>query len=273
MDLDARIDRLEDALARLAEAQARTEERLTRVEAAIEQLALAQARTERQVAELAAAQARTEEHLARVDARLAELAAAQARTEQALVQLTRQVGGRSDAVGGDIEDIAYIVLYDVLRREFGWEVGGLERAWQEWDGEAEEVNIFGQARDPANPDRIIGIVGEAKHNLTLGEVEKFARQAERARRHLAGEVYAVCFCYRARPEVRARLKALAIPLVISYGRLLLRAPCLRTNRARRAEAVKTFRRACSMRRPRSRPRNTASPIPGLALQEIDPVCG
>lgn len=39
----------------------------------------------------------------------------------------------------------YIVLHDVLKREFGWEVGVLERSWRTWDKEPEEVNIFGTA--------------------------------------------------------------------------------------------------------------------------------
>ena len=94
----------------------------------------------------------------------------------------------------------------------------LERTWQQWNGAPEEINIFGHATDPAQPRRRIWIVGEAKHNLTLREVEQFAQQVERGRRHLVGEVYAVCFSYRARPEVRARLKELGIPLVFSYGR-------------------------------------------------------
>ena len=197
MARDAHIDRLEDALRRLAEAQVRAEARLSRLEEAIIYLTEGQ----RQLTE---AQARTE--------------AALQQTQEVLRQLARQVGGLSDAVGGDIEDIAYIVLHDVLAREFGWEVGVLERTWEPWEGE-EEVNIFGRATDPAHPDRPLWIVGEAKHNLTLGEVERFARQIERARRHLAGEVFAVCFAYRARPEVRAQLRELAIPLVFSYGRI------------------------------------------------------
>jgi hypothetical protein len=106
----------------------------------------------------------------------------------------------------------------VLAREFGWEVGVLERTWEPWEGE-EEVDIFDRATDPARPGQTIWIAGEAKHNLTLGEVERFARQIERARRRLAGEVFAVCFAYRARPGVRARLRELAIPLVFSYGRM------------------------------------------------------
>jgi hypothetical protein len=97
-------------------------------------------------------------------------------------------------------------------------VGVLERTWQQWNGGPQEINVFGRATDPAQPERTIWIVGEAKHNLTLREVEQFARLVERARQHLAGEVYAVCFAYRARPEVRARLQELGIPLLFSYGR-------------------------------------------------------
>ena len=48
---------------RLAEAQARTEERLERLEATVEKLAEAQARTEERLNQLAEAQVRTEEQL------------------------------------------------------------------------------------------------------------------------------------------------------------------------------------------------------------------
>jgi hypothetical protein len=184
------FDRLTQTVSGLAEAQARTEARVGRLEEAIARLAEAQAQT----------------------------AAALQQTQSALQQLARQVGGLSETVGGDIEDIAYIVLHEVLAREFGWQVGVLERTWQTWNGAPEEVNVFGQATDPTHPERPIWIVGEAKHNLTLREVERFVRQSERAQRYLPGEVFAVCFCYRARPEVRARLKALGIPLLFSYGR-------------------------------------------------------
>jgi hypothetical protein len=191
------FDRLTQAISGLVEAQAQTAVRVGRLEEAMGRLTEGQ----RQLTE---AQAQT--------------AAALQQTQSALQQLARQVGGLSETVGGDIEDIAYIVLHEVLAREFGWQVGVLERTWQTWNGAPEEVNVFGQATDPTHPERPIWIVGEAKHNLTLREVERFARQGERARRHLPGEVFAVCFCYRARPEVRVRLKELGIPLLFSYGR-------------------------------------------------------
>lgn len=123
-------------------------------------------------------------------------------------------------MGGDIEDIAYIILHDVLRREFGWQVGVLERTWQTWNNEVEEIDVFGSAIDPTRPEQTIWIVGEAKHSLTAREIERFAQQVERARQYLTGEVFAVCFCYRARPEVQQQVKTAGLRLVFSCGKLM-----------------------------------------------------
>jgi hypothetical protein len=200
------MGRLEAALERLAVAQARTEEQIGKLEAALERLAVAQARTEEQIRELTTAQRET--------------SMAVAQLAKGLDDLRKQVGGLSETVGGDIEDIAYIVLHDVLKREFGWDVGVLERTWKTWNGETEEVNVFGQATDPMRTARTIWIVGEAKHNLTVRDVERFIRVVERARQNLTGEIFPVCFCYRARPEVVAEIKKAGLRLVYSYGKLL-----------------------------------------------------
>jgi len=149
-----------------------------------------------------------------------DMAQAEQRTEVALEQLSGQVGGVSETMGGDIEDIAYIVLGRVLQREFGWEVGVLERQWQTWGKEPEEVHILGQARDPSRPDQVIYIVGEAKYSLIARVVDRFIAQMERARDHLEGEIFPVCFCYRARPEVQQKVKDAGIRLVFSYGKIV-----------------------------------------------------
>jgi hypothetical protein len=62
--LDARVDRLEAALVRLAEAQARTEQRLDQLAGRMDQLAEAQRQTDAKLRELAEAQQRTAEQLA-----------------------------------------------------------------------------------------------------------------------------------------------------------------------------------------------------------------
>ncbi|MFQ5616980.1 MAG: hypothetical protein ACE5GO_11055 [Anaerolineales bacterium] len=172
------------------------------------------------VRSLAISQQRLATAQQRTEARVEELAVAQQRTERALQRLSRQVGGLSDRMGGDLEDVAYIVLHDVLGRELGWQVGELSRTWKHWGRKEEEVDLFGKAHDPDRPDVTIWIVGEVKFNLTINEVKRFVKKVERARKKLEGEVVPICFCYRARPEVQRAVKEAGFRLVFSYGRMV-----------------------------------------------------
>ena len=182
--------RTDESLQKLADAQARTEGRVGNLEAAIERMAIAQTQTDESLKVLSQEQARTEGRVGNLEATTERLVAAQMRTDESLQKLSaaqtrtdeslkalsqeqaqtgrvvrdlaRQVGGLSNRLGGDLEDVAYIVLHDVLGRELGWQVGELKRDWQKWNGEAIELDIFGQAQDPKQPGLPIWIVGEAK---------------------------------------------------------------------------------------------------------------
>lgn len=237
---EARVGRLEAALAELAQAQARTEERLGRVEAALEELAQAQARTEKRLEELvqaqarteervgrlevameklAQAQARTEERVGRLEAALAELAQAQARTERRLEKLIgehaetrRQLGGLSAAVGYSLEDRAFKALPDLLRRDYGVEL--LERLRRGYvrdnEGQMLETNILGRARKDG---REILIVGEAKSQLSKGEVDRFLRRKLARLKGIGPELFPVLVTYMttaADVEDYARGKGLAL---------------------------------------------------------------
>jgi len=204
----------------LAEAQKRTEIR-------VEELAEAQKRTEIRVEELAEAQKRTEDALAkltnrveRLEVSVERLEGSVGRLEIAHKNLAKQVGGLSETIGGDIEDIAYIVLHRVLGQKLGWQVHELKRSWMQWGENEVEIDVFGQADDPKQPGKTIWIVGEAKHNLTIKEVEKFKWIVEQARLHLEGEIFPVCFCYRARPNVQEAVKNEGFRLLFSYGELV-----------------------------------------------------
>jgi ABC-type transporter Mla subunit MlaD len=94
---EARFTRLETALAKLAEAQRRTEQRLDRLEQVVQELAEAQKRTEQRVQELAEAQKRTEQRLDRLEQVVQELAEAQRRTEQRLDRLEQVVQELAEA--------------------------------------------------------------------------------------------------------------------------------------------------------------------------------
>ncbi len=220
--------RLEEAVVRLAEAQARTEERVARLEENQRRLEEAQIRTEERLARVEEGQRRLEEALARLAEAQAQAEERIARLERLMEQMTRQVGALSDVIGGDLEDAAYIVIHDTFTRELGWKVDVLERTFLRWDNHELEVDIMGRAYDPARPKYEIWIVGEAKYNITVGEVERFAkklpliseyltRQGEEKKERL---IVPVCFCYRARPEVRERIYDLGFHLVFSYGRVI-----------------------------------------------------
>ena len=207
------FNELKEIVRTLAEAQAHTEQRVEELAVAQQDLTKAQQRTEQRVEELAVAQQRTEQ-------RVEELVVAQQRTERALGYLARQVGGLSNRLGSDLEDVAYAAVRDVLKRELGWNVGSLGPSWQQWNGKKEEVDILGTATDPSRPHEKIWIVGEVKFNLTVKDVERFAKKVSRARNHLTGELLPVCFCYRARTEVEEAATRNGIRMVYSYGRFV-----------------------------------------------------
>ena len=240
-ELKGIVKELAEAQQHLAQAQQRTEQRVEdlaqaqqRTEQRVEDLAQAQQRTEQRVEDLAQAQQRTEQRVEdlaqaqqRTEQRVGELAEAQQHTEHALQQLTRQMGGlarqlggMSDRMGGDLEEVAAIMIHDVLERELGWQIDELDRAWQMWNGEEEEIDVFGQAHDPLRPDTTLWIVGEVKFNLTMRDVERFTFLLARAARHLEGEIVPVCFSYRVRPSVREATKMAGYHLVLSNGRLV-----------------------------------------------------
>ncbi|MCY3711492.1 MAG: hypothetical protein OXG26_21605 [Caldilineaceae bacterium] len=204
-DLGETQQRTGQRVEELAEAQQRTGQR-------VEQLAEAQQRTEQRVEQLAEAQQHTEQ-------RVGELGEAQSRTETALQSLARQVGGLSNRLGGDLEDVAAIVIEDALHRELGWEVEALSRVWQTTDGVDEEIDAFGKAHDPSRPDSDLWIVGEVKFNLTMRDLDRFSKLVARAGSNLAGEIVPVCFCYRIRPEVQKRVLESGYRLVMSSGRM------------------------------------------------------
>ena len=223
---EQRVEELGEAQQRTAEAQQRTEQRVGELAEAQQRTAEAQQRTEQRVGDLAEAQQRTAEAQQRTEQRVGELAEAQQRTaeaqqrtEYAVQHLAREVGGLSNRMGGDLEDVAAIVIEDALTRELGWQVDELSRVWQTRDGAEEEIDVFGKAHDPSRPETSLWIVGEVKFNLTLRDVERFSKVLERAAAHLDGEIVPVCFCYRIRPVVQEKVLEDGYRLVLSSGRM------------------------------------------------------
>lgn len=206
----------------------------------VRQVVLAQVETGQQIKELAAAQNRTEQRveelastLQSTEQQVKELAIAQQEMTKAVQSVAKQVGALSDHFGGTIEDAAIGLVYLALTRDKGWKVEEIDNGWQSWDFVrndidndwavrslvTEEIDFFGLLVDPERPNTKIWLIGEAKFNLTLREVHRFASKLERIRPHLQGELFPLCFCYRARPEVVNAAREAGLHFIGSKGRL------------------------------------------------------
>jgi len=209
------VDRLEEALTRLAEAQARTEERVDQLaqaqrgtEERLDQLAEAQRRTEQRVEELAEAQRRTEERLEQSADTVAELVT---KTDRIQVEL----GGISHAIGYTLEDRAFEALPRLLLERHGIQVEGrlLRRFVELEDGSEEEVSILGEG---ALNGRRLQIVGESKAQLSRRDVNRFMRKVERFEEALPGERFLLLVTYMTRPEVLEHAESKSVTVFYSY---------------------------------------------------------
>ncbi|MDR7521001.1 MAG: hypothetical protein QN168_00910 [Armatimonadota bacterium] len=236
MAREARIDRLEAALIRVAEAQARadertarleefqarTEERLARLEQAMLRAEERLARLEDAVAALAAAQTRTEERLARLEDAVAALAAAQTRTEErlgrqeeALLALTQAVGRWTELFGFTLEDLAREVAPAYLAQHFGIRVEALDRRFFRLDGQEIEVDLYGEGR---RDGEAVAVVGEVRSRIYGRDVEAAFRQAERLAPQLPGAPVAVLFGFVIHPSAREAAARLGAVVISSSGR-------------------------------------------------------
>jgi hypothetical protein len=199
--LEQRVDRLEAAIAQLAEAEARTEQRLA-------ELAAAQVRTEQRVEELVRAQARTEQ-------RLAELAAAQARTEQAVVTLAQQVGRLSETLGFTLEDLARELTPAYLAQRYGIVVGALERRFFFLDGEEVEVDFYGEG---TRDSEAVAIIGEVRSRIYGRDVDDAAKRAERLAAQVPGKPVPVLLGFVIHPSAREAAARTGAVVISSVGR-------------------------------------------------------
>jgi TolA-binding protein len=201
MELEVRIDRLEEALTRLAQAQARTEERVSRLEDA--------------VARLAQAQARTEERVSRLEDAVARLAQAQARTESAVLTLAQQVGRLSETIGFTLEDLAREVAPAYLAQHHRLHVAQLDRRFFTVDGDEVEVDLYGEGEQDGKP---IVVIGEVRSRIYGRDVENAAQRAGRLRPQLPGAPVEVLFGFVIHPSARIAAQRLDAIVISSSGR-------------------------------------------------------
>ncbi len=190
--LEGRMERVEAALERLAEAQVRTEQRLEALTVRVDQLAQAQARTEQQlealtvrVDQLAQAQTRTEERLTRLEAIVERLA-------DSVQQLATQLGALAENIGYGLEDIARLMLPGYLRQRYGVKVEHLARRLFQVDGQVLDVDLY--AEGTQNRRRVL-VLGEVKSRIYAREVSQFQKVLQALQPQLHAKPLPLMFGY------------------------------------------------------------------------------
>jgi len=213
----------EERLNELAEAQKKTEERVLRLEEAVERLTEAQRKTEERLNELAEAQRKTEERVSRLEEAVERLTEAQMRTEEEIRKLTiglketrEMVAGLSDTVGYGLEDRAMKYLPELLKNRFNINLKTpLIRKYVTYNGEEEELNIYGKGEKDGKD---IDIIGEAKSRPSKKDVEKFLKKINRLEKMkiISDSKFLLIVGYTIRPEVELYARKNNIEVIWSY---------------------------------------------------------
>ena len=199
---------IRESLAKLAEAQAKTEERLTRLEEAVERLAEAQKRTEERVTRLEEAVAKLAEAQAKTEERIDELSTA-------MKMLSIQVERLSDVVGFSLEDVAKVVLPGWLLRHEEINIESLERKFLEVDGELIEVNLYGEGEKKGLK---VTVLGEAKSRIYEKDVKDFCKKVSMIEKALKPPIYKLMFGFLIHPTAEKEAEKYGIKLIASYMR-------------------------------------------------------
>lgn len=216
-DTVERVDRLESALVRLAEAQERTEQRVeelaqaqsrterrveglveaqSRTEQRMEELAEAQSRTEQRMEELAEAQKRSEGRMERLETALAELAEAQQQTQEALKLLLKRADRmepRADDAYGQFLELRYRdkasgYFGRLLRKARAIHINEIEDDLEPYLSEEElddlrlaDILIYGRPKLRPDVERV-WLVVEVSAVIDRNDVERAQRRAAAMRK-------------------------------------------------------------------------------------------
>ncbi len=227
--VEERMSRLELAVERLAEAQARAEERLSGVEERVSRLELAVERLDRAVERLAEAQARAEERLSGVEERTSRLEMAVERLDGAVERLAeaqarteRAVQELAQAVGRLSDTVGY-GLEDIARVILP---GYLERHFgirveeleRRFVGpEGQEVEVNLYGEGQEDGQPVV-VLGEAKSRIYGRDVEEFVRVIGPVAEGIREKVVKVMVGYLIHPSASRLAQQQGVLLVASYQR-------------------------------------------------------
>ncbi|MDR7523503.1 MAG: hypothetical protein QN168_13695 [Armatimonadota bacterium] len=222
--LEARVDRLEMALQRLAEAQAETQTELRTLAARVDDLAEAQRRTEQRLEALAA---RVDDLTVRLEALAARVDTLTAHMSELVVQVSRLAGNVGDLRGRvlelDYREKAHAYFLRILRAIHP--VSRTELAAMAEDAEGRALLSLDEHADLLQADLVIGgrrrdgdeecyLVAEVSAVVDARDVERAARRARLLQRIVAVPVVAAVAGERAAADASREAATAGVWLVI-----------------------------------------------------------
>ncbi|MBI5185884.1 MAG: hypothetical protein HZA01_09205 [Nitrospinae bacterium] len=194
----------------------RVEGRLDRIENAVEKLADAQTRTEKKVEELAEAQKETQKEISVLTKRMDGLAVEVNILAKGLNLTRKDLGGVTSTLGYMLENEAYRVLPEMLKKRYGIEATErfLRRSIRSFGVKKDgEVNIF--SKGTYKGKKII-IIGEAKSRLEKEDIDGVIDISRKLKGAHEGDEFLLAVTHYARESVIEYGKKKGVEVIQSF---------------------------------------------------------
>jgi len=188
----------------------------------VQELSASQKQTDQSVVSLAEAQRQTDQSLdslaeaqRKTDQSLALLAEAQKRTEWAMADLTKQVGGLANALGGSIEDFACDLVPELLEKHWEMQIDSARPEELMVGSRQREIDVVIRGTIAGKP---VVVLCEAKASVSPTEVQRFLKAVEKVRAARPTEdIRPLFFGYKANRTARDLIVKLGAAMVFTRG--------------------------------------------------------
>jgi hypothetical protein len=144
-----------------------------------------------------------------------ELAHAQKRTEWAMADLTKQVGGLANALGGSIEDFACDLVPELLEKYWDMQIDSAHSEEIMVGNRQREIDVVVRGTIASKP---VLVLCEAKANISPTEVQRFLKTVDKVRSARPTEdIRPLFFGYKANRTARELIVNSGAAMVFTRG--------------------------------------------------------
>jgi len=149
------------------------------------------------------------------DKTVAALAEAQKRTEWAMADLSKQVGGLANALGGSIEDFACDLVPELLEKHWGMQIDSARPEEMQVGSRQREIDVVIRGSIAGHP---VLVLCEAKASISPTEVQRFLKAIEKIRAaRPTDDIRPLFFGYKANRIARNLIVTSGAAMVFTRG--------------------------------------------------------